>query len=58
MEKESKLLAMCSWCKSLRISKDSKTWLKQENDPELYKTMIETYGEGNITHSICESCTE
>jgi len=47
-----KVLGICSVCKSIRISDESKIWLKEEDNPELYNRFIKKY-EGKLSHTYC-----
>ena len=57
-EKKSKLLSMCCICKAIKI--DENTWLRKEQNPELYRRSIEPYkklvekGIPVISHGICD----
>jgi len=52
MKKESKLLGICSVCKSIRISNNPPVWMSRDVDPNLYDMYMKKYKD-NLTHGYC-----
>jgi len=52
---ESDMLNICGWCKSI---KQEGNLLSETQNPSEYQALIQEYKPDNVSHGICEPCSD